>query len=543
METWNKPRTWLALGVALAALLLLQQFWHWEVERQEVPPNHFLVRVHLWGKNLAPEEIIALDEEHKGVMLDVLPEGRHFLNPILWDSEIHKATIVPPGKCLVQVRKFGKKISPERLARGEFIAEPDERGVVREVLGPGKYYINPHAYDVVEQDALEIHHNEVGVRTLLWGKDPRELKAPNRSAYVVPEGYRGVQEKPVSPGTHYFNPYVEKIERVDTRSHRVEFKDIIFPSLDGFYLNPHVLVSYRVLPEKAPELFVTLSSDAKLHQGDSTEKEQQENEILQKVMLPLIRGYGRIEGSKYNARDFISQASGPRAAKSVNPRERLQHELIDKVTPICKDLGIVIEAITLADMDLTTKDLAELADKISERERTRVTREKFQQQIEQFKTEQAQKAAEALKEQKDKMVQAETRRKVESTNAQKAMEVQEKKLEQELKAARVRLEAARDRVKATLSKGKAEAAVINAQNEAEVSGLRTAIQGFASADHYAQYQVIAKMAPALAEIFASDDSDFAKLFAGYLTTTPKKAAVAGPSNGEPPVVAKKSDAK
>ncbi len=213
MELWNKPRTWLALGVVVAALLLVQQFWHWEIERQEVPPNHFLVRVHLWGKNLEPDEIIALDDDHKGVLLDVLSEGRHFLNPLLWDVEIHKATIVPPGKCLVQVRKFGKKIPPERLARGEFLAGPDERGVVREVLGPGKYYINPHAYDVVEQDALEIHHNEVGVRTLLWGKDPRELKLPNGSAYVVSEGYRGVQEKPVSPGTHYFNPYVEKIER------------------------------------------------------------------------------------------------------------------------------------------------------------------------------------------------------------------------------------------------------------------------------------------------------------------------------------------
>jgi regulator of protease activity HflC (stomatin/prohibitin superfamily) len=395
---------------------------------------------------------------------------------------------------------------------------------VPEVLLPGKYYINPHAYAVTEQDALEIQANFVGVRTLLWGKDPQQLKVGERNVYVVPEGYRGVQEKPLSPGTYYFNPYVERIVAIDTRSHRVEFKDIRFPSLDGFHLNPHVLVVYRVLPEKAPELFVTLSTDAKLHQADSTEKEQQDNEILQKVILPLIRGYGRIEGSKYNARDFISQASGPREAKAVNPRERLQHELIVKATPICRDLGIVLEAITLADMDTSEKDLQELADKISERERTRVTREKFQQQIEQYKTEQAQKAAEALEAQKDKMVQAGTKRKVELTNAEKMKEVAAKQLQQELKAAQVRLEAARDRVKATLSKGKADAAVLNAQNEAEVAGLRTAIQGFPSADHYAQYQVIAKMAPALAEIFASDDSDFAKLFAGYLTTNGKTTA-------------------
>src|SRR5262249_18576467 len=146
-------------------------------------------------------------------------------------SEIHKATIVPPGKCLVQTRKYGKKLPPERLALGEFLAGPDERGIVPEVLLPGKYYINPHAYDVAEQTALEIRHFQVGVRTLLWGKDPRELKDANRSVYVVPEDYRGVQEKPVPPGTYYFNPYVETIVPIDTRSHRVEFKDIRFPSL------------------------------------------------------------------------------------------------------------------------------------------------------------------------------------------------------------------------------------------------------------------------------------------------------------------------
>lgn len=524
MDFWNKPRTWLILGVAVLGLLLAQQFWHWEIERQEVPPNHFLVRVHLWGEDLGPDEIIALDDEHKGIRLDVLPEGRHFLNPILWDHEVHKATIVPPGKCLVQVRKFGKRIPPERLARGEFLAAPDERGIVPEVLLPGKHYINPHAYAVTEQDAVEIRANEVGVRTLLRGHDPQELgraalrqRPDPRNVYVVPDGFRGVQAKPVAPGTYYFNPYVERIVPVDTRSHRVEFKDIRFPSLDGFHLNPHVLVVYRVLPEKAPELFVTLSSEGRLHQADATEEDLKHNEILQKVVLPLIRGYGRIEGSKYIARDFISQTSGPQGARAINPRERLQHELMDKVTPICQEMGIVIEAITLADMDLSEKDLAELKNKIAEREQTRVTREKFQEQIEQYKTEQVQKAAEALKEQNSQVVQAKTLMNVEKTNAQRMKEVEEKKLQQELKAAQVRLEAAKDRVTATLSKGKADAAVINAQNEAEVSGLRTAVAGFPNADQFAQYQVVSRLAPALAEIFASDASEFARLFADYLT--------------------------
>ena len=52
-------------------------------------------------------------------MLEVLPEGRHFLNPIFWSREKHKVVDVPVGKCLVLTRKFGNRISarPHRPRR------------------------------------------------------------------------------------------------------------------------------------------------------------------------------------------------------------------------------------------------------------------------------------------------------------------------------------------------------------------------------------------------------------------------------------------
>jgi hypothetical protein len=59
--------------------------------------------------------------------------------------------------------------------------------------------------------------------------------------------------------------------------------------------------------------------------------------------------------------------------------------------------------------------------------------------------------------------------------------------------------------------------VIELKNEAEVAGLRTAVQGFTSAANFAQYHVLQKLAPALTEIFAGDDSDFARLFAAYMS--------------------------
>jgi hypothetical protein len=154
-------------------------------------------------------------------------------------------------------------------------------------------------------------------------------------------------------------------------------------------------------------------------------------------------------------------------------------------------------------------------------------REKNQNLIGQYQQDQEKAATEALNQQNTELVEANTRLKVEKEKAEQNKEVEEKKLKQELEAAQIRLEAARNQAKALVTRGQAEATVINAQNEAEVSGLRTAVRGFPSADDFAQYQVLSRLAPALTEIFASDTSEFAKLFATWMTP-PRKVGAAPP---------------
>ena len=145
------------------------------------------------------------------------------------------------------------------------------RGIVREVMLPGSYYLNPYAYKWDKVDAVEIGPDQVGVRILKVGKDPRTLPVdPNRTRYVVPDGYRGVQETVARNGTYYLNPYVESISPVEVRSHRAELTDIEFPSRDGFNLRPHVMIEYQVLRDKAPEILVRLTDEGQLHQLDST---------------------------------------------------------------------------------------------------------------------------------------------------------------------------------------------------------------------------------------------------------------------------------
>jgi hypothetical protein len=524
----NKPsgRFWLLAVVALVGLVVLQQVWHWEVERIEVPPGKFLVRIHRWGKNLPEDEIVARDASYKGVMLDVLGEGRHFLNPIFWTYELHSIKEVPAGRCLVRTRKFGTQIPDERMAQGDILARQNnegnpfegERGILRDVLPPGSYRINPHAYSVEEIPAVEIGVNQVGVRTLKVGDDPRNMPPdPSLGSYVVADGYRGVQKSTVPPGTYYINPHAETITPVDVRAHRVELHDIQFPSRDGFILKPRVVVEYAAIADKTPEMVARLADHGELHQEDATLVEQQKNEILQKVLLPHIRGYARIEGSNFDAREFIlskaDETSPQTQTPADNAREKMQSELLKKVKPRCQELGVELRAVTLAAL----QPPAELADQIAQRELARVEREKNEVLVRQHKAQQELAAKQGLKLQATEKVGAETRLIQAKTKLDQTKEVETSRLTQELANAKIELEAARSEATAKLANGKAQADVIGLQNEAEISGLKTAVQGFSSVENFAQYHVLSKLTPALSEIFASDDSEFARLFAAYMT--------------------------
>jgi regulator of protease activity HflC (stomatin/prohibitin superfamily) len=532
MRFYQTPRFWVVLGVTAVGLIIAQQFWLWEVERIEVPPGKFLVLVHRWGRDLPEGDIVAPDDSYKGVMLEVRAEGRHFLNPLFWGHQVHDMIDVPKDQCLVLTQLYGAEIPYERIARGDILAGPNERGIVKDVKGPGSYRLNPYAYSWTQHKAVEVRGDQVGVRCLKVGKDPRTLPAdPQRGAYVVPDGYRGVQQGLVPSGTYYVNPFVETITPVEVRSHRVELTDIRFPSRDGFILKPHVLVEYAVQPSKAPELLVRLTDEGVLHQEDTTSEEQARNEILQKVILPHIRGYARIEGSNFDARDFIITPTAAAAAPVavVNSREVLQRALLAKVKPKCKELGIDIRAVTLAEL----VPPPELAKQISDRELARVEQEKNKVQVRQLKAMQELTAATGLKQQAHEKVEAETRLVQAKTKAEQLKEVELSKLKTDLENTQLRLDAAKQQADAVLAKANAEASVIGLQNEAQVAGIRRAIQGFRNVQDFAQYQVIKRVAPALAEIFASDDSEFAKLFSGLMTAPSTAKPVATPVLGAP----------
>jgi len=182
------------LGVALVWFV-----WMWGFCRFYVEPDHMAVVTAKVGKPLPPGQILAKPGQ-KGIQEEVLGEGRYFLNPVLYEHKILPVTIIPPGKIGIVTAKVGENLPP-----GEFLAEPHQKGIWRRVLGPGKYRLNPYGYQIDVVDAISIPIGYAGVITALSGEQapPGEFAGKNQ---------KGVRKDILQPGLYYVNRKAFKID-------------------------------------------------------------------------------------------------------------------------------------------------------------------------------------------------------------------------------------------------------------------------------------------------------------------------------------------
>lgn len=351
----DRGSPWLLVASVLAILGLPGYgIFQWFFCRVEVPPGHLAVKIAKTGEDLGGGEIIATRPEQKGIQFDTLKPGRYFLNPLFWETEVVPIVTVPPGKVGVLTRLFGK--NPD-LSRGEGLLVPlegDGKGIVAEVLPPGSHErINPWAYKVELHDAVTIEAGYVGVVCNLVGPEP---KRPNE--YLVEQGERGVQREVLKPGTYYLNPYAVQVYPVDVRSQRLELSAdphgkpedaevaddeqrnaLVFPSSDGFEIEVKLTVEWAIDEARAPDVLVRIGV------GDIHDNPM--SEILHKVVIPPLRGIARIEGSKYPAVNYIAGES----------RSVFQTSIFEALRVACADQGIVIRSVLVNDI-LPPQDIA-----------------------------------------------------------------------------------------------------------------------------------------------------------------------------------------
>ncbi len=498
----GRPSPVLMGAMSILVLVALGFCYWWFVQRVEVEAGRVLVLVRKVGAPLPeltqegrelseavrgqvvlhPKLLEELGEppdstRYKGIMYEVLPEGRYFRDPFFWERMTAPAVVIGQDEVGILVRKYGKPLPPGKIVA----TAPDERGPLADVLMPGRYNINPFAYEVKRVAPVRIPPGFVGVQRLYHGTEPA-----NPNDWVVQVGARGVQPDVLAPGLYYNNPYVRQIKLIDVRSHTLDLHGadaIRFPSSDSFEIALDATVEYAIQQDKAPYVLVAI--------GDH-------GDIEEKLILPYARSLSRIEGSKLLAREFISG----------DTRTAFQNAFFEGLRAQCALQGIEVRATPIRRIEPP----AEIANPISERQVA-------DQQIRQYENEINVARSEALvveqeEMRKQKLAVGEAERDV---VAVKTLAEQEKdgaltQANQRLEVARLELEAARETAAALLARGQAAAEVLRLHYEAEARPLADAVRAFGGGAAYAQYFYYQKLGPALKSVLASTEGPFAEIF-------------------------------
>ena len=118
----------IGLTTVVIIVAILLLIYYWGFCRFYVPAGYMAIVTAKTGKAPAGNSIL-VEKGEKGIWKDVLPEGRYFLNPVTHDIRIMKATVIPLGKVGIVTSKVGKELPP-----GEIMARDEEaRGSLPDV--------------------------------------------------------------------------------------------------------------------------------------------------------------------------------------------------------------------------------------------------------------------------------------------------------------------------------------------------------------------------------------------------------------------------
>ena len=474
--------------IAVFIVIMIMPMWIWFFCRIEPGSDELAILIHKTGSKLPSGQILATGPDQQGIQLDVLPEGRYFRNPYSWGWEFSKITDIPAGQLGVMTRLFGKELPP-----GEIIASEGTKGILAEVLRPGKYRINPYAYNIELFDAITIRPGYAGVVTSLVGKDILNDDVPveSRNKFLVTKGMKGVLAEVLDPGTYYLHPYMVNVVEVNLQSQRFEMSGddaISFLTLDGFTVNVEGTIEYAFMREKAALL---------------THEVGEMDDILKKVILPLARGFSRIEGSKNPAKNYIMG----------DTRQKFQDNLQTHLQERCGEWGVAIKSVLIR--NITPPD--EIASIIRDREVAVQTAKKYEQQIEQAKSMAELTKQEMLAQQNKEKVEADTARIRAVIAAQQEQAVRVTAANQDLGVARLENEAADFQAQSIMLKANADRSVVQFNNEAQAAVLSSSVQAFGNGMNLARYAFYQKLGPRIASILTSDQIDgLGGIFLPYL---------------------------
>jgi hypothetical protein len=437
-----------ALGVVLIYVVGYVGIWQWGLCRVYVAPGQTLVLNAKFGDdNTNQAEQIVVPEGVKGIRKIVYGEGRYFFNPFTYDRMTDNRVIdVAPGFVGMLESKSGKSLPP-----GEFLADEGYKGVVRRVITPGRWRLNPVAFVVTPLPATIIEPGFVGCVTSLSGK-------PSIPGSLAKKGQRGILPDVLSPGIYYINPREFKVEVVEIGYRRIALRNVTFPSKDGFTIRLDISVVWGLEPMNVPP---TINAFGNL------------SDVVAKVISPQVESICRIEGSKYGAKEFIEGKT----------RERFQTTFTEQLTKVCLDKNITVVIGLVREINVPKEVRIPIQKgKIAMEEKLTKEEQKTTQTV---KNELAELMADVRKGVRE--VEAETEKLVAEVSADGEKVVAEIKAETEVSVAKIMLEVAKLEATKERLLGKAKAEVEEHLEKARADELTQNIEALGTPDDYARY--------------------------------------------------------
>ena len=383
-----KSRIKLLTLVALLGCTALQVV-NWSINRVFVPPGKSLLLRYkgplLLGRGHSPQpgQLARREPLEVGVLMEMPGPGRHFYCPLWWERTLVEDVVVEPGELAVVTSLVGSDpaAGAGRLGDSQFLVEGElgettSKGTLRRVYGPGRYRVNPYAYEVkkikgqadvssgrqVKQSGwVRIETGHVGVVT-------NQTDNPRTGAR------QGIQPDPLPPGLYAINPreqqvdvipigYREKTLQSEPREKTSQSEPrektsqseprektpsseprgvvagqtanltiahdgepdmddavggIVFPSKDGFTIHMDFTAIWGILPEQAPRV-VEFSGNV--------------DAVEQRVVVPLIESICRNEGSKLGAVELLVGET----------REKFQDDTTEQFETRLKETGVALQ--------------------------------------------------------------------------------------------------------------------------------------------------------------------------------------------------------
>lgn len=244
---WKRLAIVWGVGLVVATIVVVMT---WKTFLHYVPPGHHLVIIANNGTPLPPDQVLAEPGE-KGIQRTVMGEGWHFVMPIAYSTELSENTTIPAGKIAIITSRGGKP-----LPGGRLLADDGEKGIQRRVLPPGSYRLNRRGYDVELADAVEIKPGFVGVLRRRLGKD-------GSGRFADGPGDKGILREVLQPGLYYINTkefdvIKSEVGIIQTTFHYnadpAQSTAIAFTSKGGFAISMDCTVEWEILPEHMPAL-------------------------------------------------------------------------------------------------------------------------------------------------------------------------------------------------------------------------------------------------------------------------------------------------